>query len=269
MDDTRIKKLLPMIITALIWDINFRLTFKNMDAHMDLGCYSSLKYDPLVILIKNISTRIIFLSMYLVSKKFNSNEKKFNKLKSVKAEGSTVVYEYEEEKNLFLGSLIKYHNLFNRQKQIIFCIKTFLLILFIYICEEIYFIIGNMHIIDRLNVPKRNLAVLLIIFIFSPLLNKKKFKIYKHQLFPYLIVIGTSLFIILFNATTVERFRKIFNINFLYYVIAYILMGIEIVLIKYLTDILFIDPFLILFTKGAIGSIAFIFVNIYLKGDKS
>ena len=39
MDDTRIKKLLPMIITALIWDINFRLTFKNMDAHMDLGCY--------------------------------------------------------------------------------------------------------------------------------------------------------------------------------------------------------------------------------------
>jgi len=52
-------------------------------------------------------------------------------------------------------------------------------------------------------------------------------------------------------------------------VIVYILMGIEIVLIKYLTDILFIDPFLILFTKGAIGSIAFIFVNIYLKGDKS
>ena len=135
MDDTRIKKLLPMIITALLWDINFRLTFKNMDAHMDLGCYSSLKYDPLVILIKNISTSIIFLSMYLVSKKFNSNEKKFNKLKSVKAEGSTVVYEYEEEKNLFLGSLIKYHNLFNRQKQIIFCIKTFLLILFIYIFE--------------------------------------------------------------------------------------------------------------------------------------
>ena len=84
MDDTRIKKLLPMIITALIWDINFRLTFKNMDAHMDLGCYSSLKYDPLVILIKNISTSLIFLSMYLVSKKFNSNEKKFNKLKSLK-----------------------------------------------------------------------------------------------------------------------------------------------------------------------------------------
>ena len=50
--------------------------------------------------------------------------------------------------------------------------------------------------------------------------------------------------------------------------IVYILMGIEIVLIKYLTDILFIDPFLILFIKGAIGSIAFIFITTYFNGDK-
>ena len=45
-------------------------------------------------------------------------------------------------------------------------------------------------------------------------------------------------------------------------------MGIEIVLIKYLTDILFIEPFIILFIKGIIGSIVFIFVNIFLNGDK-
>ena len=50
--------------------------------------------------------------------------------------------------------------------------------------------------------------------------------------------------------------------------IVYILMGLEIVLIKYLTDIMFINPFLILFSKGILGTIFFIFINIYLNGDK-
>ena len=47
------KKLLPMLITSLVWDLNFRLTFKNIDGHMDLGSYPTLTYDPIVILIKN------------------------------------------------------------------------------------------------------------------------------------------------------------------------------------------------------------------------
>ena len=66
------KKLLPMLMTALIWDINFRLTFKNIDGHMDLGSYPSLKYDPLLVLIKNISGGIIFGLFYFISKKSNS-----------------------------------------------------------------------------------------------------------------------------------------------------------------------------------------------------
>ena len=268
MDAIQIKKLLPMLMTALIWDINFRLTFKNMNGHMDLGCFPSLKYDPLIILIKNISSSVIFLSLYYISKKFSSSDKGPDKLLSVKTQGSTIIYQYEIEKNAFLGSLLKYHNLYNKKKQILFCIKIFLFILFIYICEEIYFIIGNMHILDRLNVPMRNFSVLIIIFIFSSLLITKKFKFYKHQLIPSVIVIGTSLFIILFNAFTVERFKKIFNINFLYYMIVYVLMGMELVLIKYLTDIQFISPLIILFIKGVIGSIVFIFINIYFNGDK-
>jgi hypothetical protein len=268
MDAIQIKKLLPMLMTALIWDINFRLTFKNMNGHMDLGCYPSLKFDPLVVLIKNISSSVIFLLMHYISKKFSTSEKGPDKLLVVKTIGSSISYHFEKEKDLFLGSLVKYHNLYNKKKQIFFCIKIFLVILFIYICEEIYFVVANMHILDRLNVPMRNLSVLVTIFIFSSLLITKQFKFYKHQLIPSVIVIGTSLFIILFNAFSVARFRKIFNINFLYYMIIYVLMGIEIVLIKYLTDILFINPFLILTIKGIFGSIIFLFINIYFNGDK-
>ena len=50
--------------------------------------------------------------------------------------------------------------------------------------------------------------------------------------------------------------------------LVYVLMGIEIVLIKYLTDIQFIDPLLILAMKGFFGSIIFIIINIYFNGDK-
>ena len=259
------KKLLPMLMTALIWDINFRLTFKNIDGHMDLGSYPSLKYDSLLILIKNISSSIIFLSMYFISKKSSSSEKASNQILLLKTQGTN---EFKKEKDFFLGSLVKYHNLFTEKKQFLFCIKIILLILVTYICEELYFIIGNTHLLDRLNVPMRNLSVLVIDFIFSSLLIKKQFKIYKHQLIPSFIIIGTSLSIILFNAISITRFEKIFNINFLYYMIVYVLMGIEIVLIKFLTDIQFINRFLILSLKGIIGTFVFIFINIFLYGEK-
>ena len=212
MDSIQIKKLLPMLMTALVWDINFRLTFKNMDCHMDLGSYPSLKYDPLVILIKNFSCAIIFLLIYFISKKLIASEKMPNKSLTIKKEGNNIIYQFEKERKSFLGSFVIYHQLDTKTKRILFCLKIILLILVIYICEEIYFIIGNNHILDRVITPMRNLVVLVIIFIFSSFLIKKQFKLYKHQLIPSVIVIGSSLFIILF---------------------IYVLMGIEIVLIKY------------------------------------
>ena len=268
MDAIQIKKLLPLLMTSLAWDLNFRLTFKNMDGHMDLGSYPALKFEPIIILIKNILCGIIFLMMYFLSKKMNSSGKEPPKLLTVTTENSKIIYQYTEGKTSFLGALIKYHNLYSKQSQILFCIKIVLLILAIYIFEEIYFIIANTHILDRLNVPMRNLSVLVTIFIFSSLLIKKQFKLYLHQLIPSIIVIGTSLFIILFNATSVTRFKKVFNINFLYYMIIYVLFGLEIVLIKYLTDIQFINSLLILGLKGIIGTIAFIVVNIFINGEK-
>ena len=47
-------KTLIIFITSIIMVINFRTTFKNIDRHMDIGSYPSLKYNPRLILIKNI-----------------------------------------------------------------------------------------------------------------------------------------------------------------------------------------------------------------------
>ena len=124
MASTLLKQLLPLLITALEWDINFRLTFKNIDAHMDLGSYPSLKFDPIVILIKNNLCAILFFALYFISKKINSSKQGTNKLLSVTTEKGTISYDIKEE-NFFLGELVKLHNLNSDMKVILFCLKIF------------------------------------------------------------------------------------------------------------------------------------------------
>ena len=133
MDNIQIKKLLIILMTSLICDLNFRLTFKNIDYHMDLGSYPTLTYDTIVILTKNVLCAILFLSLYFISKKVNSSEKEPDKYLKVTNERDKVVFKYVKEEKTFLGSLIIFHNLYTKTKQIIFCIKIFILILIIYI----------------------------------------------------------------------------------------------------------------------------------------
>ena len=268
MASTLLKQLLPLLITALEWDINFRLTFKNMDAHMDLGSYPTLKYDPLLTLIKNILCGVIYLSIYFFFLRRELSEKTPNKILTIKTVKTQNIISYKKEKRSIFESLIKSHNLNTKAKFIFFCIKIFVLIFITYVFEELYFIVGNIHILDRLDVPMRNISVLFVILVLSSILIKRKIQFYIHQLFPTFIVIGSSLFIILFNAFTVVRFKKVFNINFLYYMILYVLMGIEIVLDKYLTDIEFIDIFLILGLKGVIGTITFTIISILYSAEE-
>ena len=269
MDNRQIKKLLILIMTSLVWDINFRLTYKNNDAHMDLGDYPSLKFDPIVILIKNVFCCVIFLPIYIISKKLRSSERKHKGIAKMDTIKRKYMYKFERAESLLLDKLILYHDLNTRKKQIFFAIKIILLVIIIYSIEEIYFIVGNTHILDRLNVPKRNLGILITIFLFSSLLLKKKLNFTRHQLFPSLIVIGSSIFIIIFEATTVPRFKKLYTVlNFLFYMIIYILIGFEFVLIKYLTDVLYIDALLILFLKGIIGTIVFGVINIFINGEE-
>ena len=82
------------------------------------------------------------------------------------------------------------------------------------------------------------------------------------------IIFILSMLIILYNAFTIERFDKIFGLNFIYYLVSFILMGLEMVLIKYLVDIEFISIFFILGLKGVIGTIVFMILShIYSRVD--
>lgn len=75
-----------------------------------------------------------------------------------------------------------------------------------------------------------------------------------------------SISIIAFNIIGKDRFKKIFRLSFLLYLLSFVLMGLEMVLVKYLLDSQFINIFIILTIKGFIGTIIFIVINkIYTK----
>ena len=269
MDEIQIQKTLILIIASLVWAINFRSTFKCIDAHMDLGSYSSLKFDPIVILIKNCIS-CLHLIIFFFSLKLNSSSEEIEKVLTEERKGSLVVYEYKDKpiKSNTFETISSYHNLYNNLDKFLFGLKIFSIILLIYFCEETYFIIGNNHILDRLAVPISNLGILIPVCTLSPLLIKKNWNIYKHRLIPSIIFIIFSIFIIVFNYLEVERFKKIFNENLAYYMIVFILTGVELVLIKYLVEKEIINIFLILGLKGIIGTIIFAIINLTVTKDK-
>ena len=47
-------KIYLVFITSIVLAINFRTTFKNVDLYMGLGDYPSTKFNPVLILVKNI-----------------------------------------------------------------------------------------------------------------------------------------------------------------------------------------------------------------------
>lgn len=256
-------KTLIIFITSIIWAINFRSTFKNIDAHMDSGSYLSLKFENNLILVKNLLSCLFFIGFYYEIKlnKLNpKNEKKIVK----KQKGSTVIFQIKDvnlNKEGLMESVFLLHKFTTKKEKIYFFIKIIAIIIIIYFTEEIYFIISNNHILDRLICPIRNLGILISLYIFSPLINRHSFALYKHQSIPLIIIFILSILIILFNILRINRFDKIFGLNFIYYLFSFILMGLELVLIKYLVDIEFISIFFILGLKGVIGTIVFLIVN--------
>ena len=233
---------------------------------MDSGSYPSLKFDPNLILMKNIlSCFFIFGFIYerIISKLSEIKEKKIvrNTL------GSMVVFEIKEsktKKDRIFGSMLILNQLNNTKKKIFFWLTNFLIMVFVYFIEEMYFIIANNHILDRLICPMRNLGVLITLLIFS--LIKSKGSLYRHQFIPLIIILILSISIIAFNIIGIDRFKKIFRLSFLLYLLSFVLMGLEMVLVKYLLDSQFINIFIILTIKGFIGTIIFIVINkIYTK----
>ena len=253
-------KTLIIFITSIIWAINFRSTFKNVDAHMDSGSYTSLKFEKGLILIKNLLSCLFFIGFYY--------EIKLNKLKPKKEKkiietqkGSTIIFQVKNvnlNKEGIMNSIFVLHKLFTKKEKICFCIKIIVLIIIIYFTEEMYFIISNNHILDRLVCPIRNLGILISLYFFSPLINKRALVLYKHQYIPLIIIFFLSVLIIIFNVIGIDRFDKIFGINFIYYLFSFLLMGLEMVLIRYLVDIEFVSIFFILGLKGLVGTIVFL-----------
>ena len=273
---------LIIILTSIIWAINFRSSFKNINLHMDTGSFYSLKFDPLLILIKNIICSFYLIAFFIEMKMYHVDVDK-NKIEQEKIEdfeiendNNKIYYNNEEntdEESLGeIESITLYNKLRTKRAKFYFILKVTIAIIFIYISEELYFIIVNNHILDRIICSIRNFFILFTMLIFSPILFRKKinkinikifFDLKRHQIIPLIIIFILSLSLLMYNVFGIPRFHVVFNINILYYIICFILIGMEMTIIKYLVDKLFINKFLILGIKGLLGTV--IFILIYIK----
>ena len=257
-----------IIITALIWAINFRSTFKNVDSHMDSGSYSSLKFDNEIILIKNLISCFFFIGFFIADKKNKAPVKKNIEIIE-KTEGNKIIIQEEERKEKtesLIDSIVRIHRLDDKISKFMFWLKIIFIITTIYLIEEFCFIIANNHILDRLVCSIRNAGIFLSLLIFSPLITKKSWSLYRHQLVPIIIIFLCSAYLIFFNIFGVKRFGEIYGVRILIYFFIFVLTGIEIVLIKFLVDTECLNIYLILGIKGVIGTI--IFGIIYLCSSK-
>ena len=264
-------KTLIIFISSIVLVINFRTTFKNIDLHMDIGSYSSLKYNPRLILIKNIICCFFLVFFYYDIKLGQSNNKKETKTIITNLKDDLIIFEEKnetKEEGIF-DSIYVSHRLKNKKLKFLFFFKNFLIIMFIYFIEEAYFVIGNNHIMDRIICAIRNLAIFLGLLIFYPLIFKKCYVIYRHQTIPLISIIIVTFSLILITSIVSERFNRLFNvINISSYGILFLLMPLEMILIKYLSDKQFLNLFLIMGIKGIIGTIIFIFINIFYNEFK-
>ena len=244
-----------ILITSVLWTINYRSTFKNNSDSMGLGSCWVLRFDPMPLLIKNIIC-IFYLIVYFYEIKLSKSDVN-RKIFIQKKEKNKIVIQKEELDHIIMVE--RGNNLLRAKNKIFFWIRIILLILVVYIIEELYFILSNSHTVERVICSIRNFCLLLGLFIFSPLILKKPCSYNKHHLIPSIMLFVFSLLILLFNIFAVERFFKKFQpVNSSIYYSEFFLMGLEIVIIKHLMDKEFISMYLILGIKGIIGTIIFI-----------
>ena len=256
--------LIIILLTSCVWLINYRSTFKNNSDSMGLGSCWVLRFDPMIILIKNIIC-IFYLGIFIYEIRLSKSDNSIKHAFVQKKEGAQIRIELQtinNDEEDILNSVYKVNNLDNIYMKILFWLKIFLLILFLYIIEELYFMLSNAHVLDRTIVHIRNVGIVLALFIFPPLILKKYICHIRHQLVTFIIIFLLSALHILYDALFIDRFLKKFNpINSSIYYTIYFLMGLEFVIIKYLVENHFISIFLILGIKGLIGTIIFIPIN--------
>jgi hypothetical protein len=116
---------------------------------------------------------------------------------------------------------------------------------------------------DRISCAMRNLSIFMSLVIFYPLIFRKCYAFYRHQVIPLIINLGFSLILILINVFRIERFWVIFNTrNLIIYFSLFGLLGLEMILIKYLIDRQSLSILMILGIKGLIGTLVFSIINI-------
>jgi hypothetical protein len=211
--------ILFILITSLVWAINFRTTFKNIDYHMDANGYASVKFDPMVILIKNIIC-LLFIIVYIYESKISKikfNVEKFETEKMIDDKSNLqLIYakmETETSEISFNDISTHYQEINKGRNKILNNIKIIIIIIIIYISDEFYFLVANNHILDRIIINMRNFGILIFLLFLSPLVIGKSPYKYKHQLFPCLMILFIALIMILYNVLAIERFKKVHDYN--------------------------------------------------------
>ena len=280
---------LIIIIAALIMSINFRSAYHYVNYHMDIGYFYSLSYDPLLLLIKNFISTFFLLAYFIELRIIKPNNKDIENKKLIieNIEGKCNVNdECEEdedengkEKIGVIDSMVLYKNFDEKNDKYLVIIKSTILIIIIYVCEDITFITINNHILDRLICPIRNAFALFAILILSGIIYHKKIikthiknfiVIRKHQVIPLIIIFILSIIILIFNSRGVIRFKVVYEFtNLFYFIIICILLGLELTCIKYLLEHLNINKFLILGLKGLLGTVVFSIIYIMKFNDNT
>ena len=257
-----------ILIICIIWAINFRLSFKNVDMFMDE--YRSIKYRQKVVLLKNILNIFCFIPFLIEVKKSKVTSRKEKKLIERHVNG-TIVIEYldtvnkkEKSKKAIWNYFNITYNLTSTKSRISFIIKNLIFIFLSYIIEEAYFMVDNNHIFDRVVISHRNFCLLISTYFFSHFFLKNRTGLYLHQLLPFLIMIMCDIILIVVtwqfaaNSSTFisNNALKLFN-----NILIFLLMGLENVVNKYLVDEEFLSIFLVLGIKGIIGTILFGLLN--------
>ena len=265
-----------MLIICIIWAINFRLSFKNVDMFMDE--YVSIKYNLYIVFAKNVLNLLCFIPFWIEVKKSNTELKKVKKV-AERHENGKLVIEYtdavnrkEQRKKAIWNYFIITYNLTTKSSIAKFTIKNLFLIFLSYAIEEAYFMVDNNHIFDRIVISHRNLCLLISTCFFSYIFLKNKTRLYLHQLLPLLIMMMCDIILIVVTwqfATNASAFTNSGGqiSKLIYSIIIFLLMGLENVINKYLVDEIFLSVFLVLGIKGIFGTIIFGFL--LLAGNDS
>ena len=118
-------KIYLVFITSIVLAINFRTTFKNVDLYMDLGDYPSTKFNPVLILVKNIFCSFFLLFFYILYQYNLSGAQVKKQIIQTKIDDIIIMEEKDQIiKESFFDLIFRFHNLKKKKDKIKFILKN-------------------------------------------------------------------------------------------------------------------------------------------------